>query len=61
MDPTEAVDELGAQWSPSFDDYAAGRIDASQIRCVLCRLVPCGCPPFGTPEYLDLVRALHGK
>jgi hypothetical protein len=61
MDPVETVDELGAKWSTSFDDYASGRIDASQIRCVLCRVALCECPPFGTPEYLEMVGALHGK
>lgn len=59
--PVSALDDLGAVWSPSFDDYASGRIDASQIQCVLCGQVPCACPEFGSPEYFELVRRLHGK
>lgn len=59
--PVEALDQLGAIWSPDFDAYASGQIDASQLRCVLCQQAPCNCPAFGTPEYLVLVRRLHGK
>lgn len=59
--PVDAVNALGAQWSPDFDDYAAGLIDGSQVRCVLCRKAPCECPPFGSPEYLALVNRLHGR
>lgn len=58
-DPIDTVDALGAKWSPSFDAYAEGRIDASQIRCVLCSQAPCCCPDFGTPEYFDMVDRLH--
>lgn len=61
LNPVDAVNALGAVWSDSFDDYATGRIDASQIRCVLCTHVPCACPPFGTPEYMTLVNRLHGR
>lgn len=61
MDPQEALDQLDAKWSPSFDDYAAGRIDASRIQCVLCGQVPCCCPDFGTPEYFALLDRVHGR
>jgi hypothetical protein len=60
-DPTEAVEQLGAIWSPDFDAYAAGRLDVSQVRCVLCEQAPCNCPEFGTPEYLALVKRRHGR
>lgn len=52
---------LSVLWSPNFDAYAEGRIDASAIRCALCTHAPCDCPPFGTPEYLALVAERHGK
>jgi len=60
MDPLEILDALGAAWSPDFDAYASGEMDASLLRCVLCRKAPCDCPPFGTPEYFALIDALHG-
>ena len=60
-DPAAALTELGAIWSPDFDAYASGQLDASAVRCVLCGLAPCGCPPFGTPAYLALVDRLHGR
>lgn len=60
-EPREILDQLGAAWSPDFDDYAAGRIDISAVRCVLCQTSPCECPPFGTPEYLELIQRRHGK
>jgi hypothetical protein len=47
--------------SPDFGAYASGRIGAAAIRCVLCGVAPCDCPPFGTPEYLALVDRLHGR
>lgn len=59
-EPTEVLEALGAQWSPDFDAYAAGRLNAAAIRCVLCGHAPCDCPEFGTPEYLALVKQLHG-
>lgn len=52
---------LGAVWSPDFDGYASGQLDASAVRCVLCGHAPCDCPPFGTPGYLALVDRLHGR
>jgi hypothetical protein len=56
---TETVKALSAVWSPDVDRYAAGQIDAHQVRCVLCAQAPCACPPFGTPEYLALVDQRH--
>jgi hypothetical protein len=47
--------------SPDFDAYAEGRINASQIRCVLCRQAPCECPPFASPEYFALLDRVHGR
>ena len=60
-DPVAAVNWLDAVWSPDFDAYASGQHDASCIRCVLCQHAPCGCPPFGTPEYVALIDARHGR
>lgn len=60
-DPVDAVNGLGAVWSPDFAAYAAGDISAHQIRCALCGLAPCDCPPFGTPEYIELVNRAHGR
>ena len=48
-------------WSPDFDAYAAGEINASQVTCVLCLHSPCDCPAFGTPEYFALIDARHGR
>lgn len=58
---TEKVNKLGAKWSADFDAYASGRKSAAQVRCVLCGKAPCGCPPFGSPEYRALVDKLHGR
>lgn len=58
---TDTVNELGALWSSNFDDYAAGRIEAHQIVCVLCETSPCTCPPFGSDEYLALMDRRHGR
>lgn len=60
-DPREVLDSLGAKWSPDFDAYTSGRLDASRVRCVLCEVTPCECPPFGTPEYLALVKRRHSQ
>lgn len=46
--------------SDSFDDFAAGRIKAHHIICVLCKHAPCDCPKFGTPEYFALIDQVHG-
>lgn len=55
------VDSLGAVWSPDFDAYAEGRMDLSQVRCALCEKSPCVCPPFGTPEYMALIKRRHSR
>ena len=60
-DPIDAVNDLDAKWSPDFDAYASGRLDASSVRCALCEQAPCQCPPFGTPEYLALLNRRHGR
>ncbi len=57
----QAVNELGAVWSPDFDAYASGTLDASQVRCALCQHAPCDCPEFGTPAYIALVNKRHGR
>ena len=59
--PRKILDRLGAAWSPDFDAYASGQLDASQVRCVLCGHAPCGCPRFGTPEYFALMDARLGR
>jgi hypothetical protein len=59
--PAAALDRLGAVWSADFGGYASGQLDASQVRCVLCQLAPCDCPPFGTPAYHVLVDRVHGR
>jgi hypothetical protein len=51
-DPLDIVRALGAVFSPDLDAYAAGEIDASRIRCVLCGAAPCecrSCPARYTP------------
>lgn len=39
----DALRALGAQFSPDFDAYAAGELDAAEVRCVLCGYAPCVC------------------
>jgi hypothetical protein len=53
----EPAPGLRAAVSPDFDAYAAGQIDASQVRCLSCGQAPCqctGCPApyrrWGQPE-----------
>jgi hypothetical protein len=60
-DPRELLDQLGAVYSPDLNGYAAGRLDASRVRCALCRLAPCQCPPFGSAAYFDLLDRVHGR
>lgn len=60
-EPAKILSELGAKWSPDFEAYASGRLPADRVRCVLCGLAPCECPPFGTPEYFALMDRLHGR
>lgn len=55
------ADRISVRISDDFDAYAEGRIDAHQIRCVLCQHRPCDCPEFGTPEYMELVNRRHGR
>lgn len=43
LDPVDALDQLGAVWSPDFDAYASGQLDISRVRCVLCGKAPCAC------------------
>lgn len=52
---------MSVLWSPDFDAYASGELDASKVRCVLCGQAPCMCPPFGTPEYFALIDYRHGR
>jgi len=59
--PVDALNDLGAVWSPDFDAYAAGSLDVSEVRCALCQHAPCDCPAFGTPEYFDLVNSRHHR
>jgi hypothetical protein len=59
--PVEALKQLGAIWSPGFDADVSGQLDASRVRCVLCEHAPCDCPPFGTPGYVALIDARHGR
>lgn len=61
IDPVAALDQLGAIWSPDFDAYASGQLDASRVRCALCQHAPCDCSEFGTPEYFALIDLRHGR
>jgi hypothetical protein len=60
-DPVASVNRLAAVWSPDFDAYASGQLDAIRVRCAPCGHAPCDCPPFGTPEYLALIDLRHGR
>jgi ADP-ribose pyrophosphatase YjhB (NUDIX family) len=60
-DPAKALAALGVVWSPDFGAYASGQTGASAVRCVLCGLAPCDCPPFGSREYFALADRLHGR
>jgi hypothetical protein len=55
----EALEQLGAVWSPDFNAYAAGELAPGAVRCALCQHAPCNCPPFGSPEYYALLDARH--
>jgi hypothetical protein len=57
----DVVNQLGALWSPDFDAYASGQLDAASVRCALCQQAPCDCPPFGTPAYIALINQRHGR
>lgn len=54
------VNRLGAHWSPDLDAYASGQLDIAQVRCALCRIAPCQCPPFMSAEYVALIKRVHG-
>ncbi len=43
LDSIQRLMALGAEVTPDLDAYAAGELDASQIRCVLCTHAPCTC------------------
>ena len=60
-DAVELVDSLGALWSPDFDAFASGALDAASVRCVLCEEAPCGCPEFGSDAYFALLNKRHGR
>src|SRR5216683_224804 len=57
-DPVDALNRLGAIWSPGFDAYASGQLDASRVRCALCLpavrhprvLRPARCPARPEPR-----------
>lgn len=59
--PRRALEALGAVWSPDFEAYASGELPAERVRCALCQLAPCDCPPFGSPEYFALIDQRHGR
>lgn len=62
LDPTAALEQAASvKWSPDFGAYAAGDLDGSQVRCVLCGHAPCDCPETFSPEYFALLDKLHGK
>ena len=57
----ELLEELASRGgevriSPDFDAYAAGELDASQIRCVLCSTAPCSCEPCDTCGFTKQAR-----
>jgi hypothetical protein len=60
-DPREALEQLGAVYSPDLDAYASGRLPAHAVRCLLCHLAPCQCPPFGSAGYFALTDRCHGR
>ncbi len=56
-----ALNTPGAIRSDDLAAYAAGRIGADRITCALCLCCPCRCPAFGSPAYLRLIDARHGR
>lgn len=60
VDPVDAVNALGAVWSPTLDQHIATD-GAVPLLCVLCRISPCACPPFGSDEYLAMFARRHGR
>lgn len=49
-------EKFSVKWSPNFAER-----DIAKIVCALCEKAPCGCPPFGTPEYMALLDQRHGR
>jgi hypothetical protein len=60
FDARNRLEGLSPVFSPDFEAYASGQLDASRARCALCEKAPCECPEFGTPEYLALIDHVHG-
>jgi hypothetical protein len=56
-DPVGALLALGAKISPDLDAYASGRLDISQVRCVLCGVAPCQCRQCAAPYLRYLAEA----
>jgi hypothetical protein len=56
-DPVAALEALGARFSPDFAAYAAGELDVSQVRCLLCGVAPCQCRQCEAPYSTYLGRA----
>lgn len=50
---------LEMEVSPDFDAYASGAVPLAEVRCVLCGTAPCQCPPFGSPDFMELINRLH--
>jgi hypothetical protein len=65
IDPREALEALGAVYSPDLDAYASGRLPASAVRCLMCETAPCECEArglvFGSAAYFARTDAIHGR
>lgn len=64
MNRSDNPDRLVVHTSPSFDDYTSGRIDASQVICLMCEQPGCapnGCLEFASPEYMRRLDEIHGR
>lgn len=63
--PLEALEQLGAVWSPDFGAYASGELDVSRVRCLMCESAPCECQArglvFGSAAYFARMDAMHGR
>ena len=60
-DAVAALDSLGAVWSPDFDAYASGQLDASASAASCAGTRRATARRSGPPEYLALVDRLHGR
>jgi hypothetical protein len=63
-EPDDVLEALDAKFTPDLDAYAAGEIDLTQVRCLMCETAPCRCAtdfPFGSPQYLARTREIHHK